>query len=101
MRASFPTAFVGVLLGKSRESGSFDKGDGVTVNYDDGYLIGFENSEGLTQTVQVSLRALEEASDFDVAKAAAYTGVQVRGDVRVYDDGGAFRPTEVRLAKAA
>jgi hypothetical protein len=101
MRASFPTAFVGALLGKSRERGEFEKGDGVKVSYDDAYLIGFENSDGLTQTVQMSLKQLDDAADFDVAKAPAYTQVNVRGDVRIYDDGGAFKPTEVRLVKAA
>lgn len=101
MRASFPTAFSGHLVGKSRESGSFEKGDGVTVSYADGYLVAFESSEGLVQTVQVALDALEKSADFDVSKATRYTAVTVRGDVKLYDDGGAFKPTEVRLAKAA
>ena len=93
-------AFVGALVGKSREAGDFDKGD-VKVSYDEAYLIAFENSEGLTQTVQCSLRGLQEAADFDVLKAPKYTQVQVNGDVRIFDDGGAFKPTEIRLVKSA
>ncbi len=101
MRASFPCAFTGHLLGKSRESGEFEKGEGVTIKFGDAYEIAFESSEGLTQTCRVSLEALEKAADFDVLKTPKMTAITVRGDVNVRDDGGSFRPSEVRLAKAS
>ncbi len=99
MRASFPTQFLGRLIGKSREAGSFKTPDGE-VAFGDAYDIAFEDSNGLVQTARVSVKALAEAADFDVTKTPAYTEVQVVGDVQVRDDGGYFRPSSVRLAKA-
>jgi hypothetical protein len=101
MKASFPTAFTAVLMGKSREGGEFEKGDGVKVSYGDGYLLGFESGEGLAQSVQVSMETLQAAADFDISKAPAYAQVNVRGDVKGFDDGWTFRPIEVRLAVAS
>jgi len=101
MRASFPVEFEANLLGKSREAGEFKTTDGDTVSYGDAYELSFENSEGLTQTVRVSVKQLDEAADFDITKAAKFAALRVRGDVSLRDGGGSFRPTEVRLAKAA
>jgi hypothetical protein len=98
MRASFPTQFPAVLLGKSREAGSF-KADDREVIYPDAYDLAFESSDGLTQTCRVSLRHLDEAADFDVAKEPKLTELHVVGDVQVRDDGASFRPTQVRRAK--
>lgn len=99
MRASFPCAFSAVILGKSREAGSF-QADDREVSYPDAYELSFESSDGLIQTCRVSLKHLDEAADFDVAKAPPLTAVDVVGDVFVNEKGGTFRPTQVRLAKA-
>jgi|GEM_PF-5992049 len=101
MRTSFPVAFHGNLLGKSREGGDFvDRTTGEKIEYGDAYEITFENSDGLTQTVRCALRALDEACDFDVAQAPKFQAVTVRGDVSIGDGrAGSFRPTEVRLAE--
>jgi hypothetical protein len=101
MRASFPTAFTGFLLGKSREAGEFEKGDGVSVKYGDAYEIAFESSEGLMQTCRVGFKALQDAADFDIGKAPKMAPITFRGDVNVRDDGATVRPTEVKLAQAA
>lgn len=100
MRAAFPTEFDAVLLGKSREAGSFDTPDGE-VKYGDAYELAFDSSEGLAQTCRVSLKQLDAAADFDVEKTARLTPLKVRGDVSVNGDRVSFRPTEVRRAKAA
>jgi hypothetical protein len=103
MRTSFPVQFVGNLLGKSREAGSFpDRTTGEVIEYGDAYEIAFENTEGLTQTVRCSLKALDDACDFDVVKAPKFAPVTVLGDVAIGDNRpGSFRPAQVRLAKAA
>ncbi|MEX2105920.1 MAG: hypothetical protein WD810_03375 [Solirubrobacterales bacterium] len=100
MRASFPVEFLAVLLGKSREAGSFNTPEGE-VKFDVAFELAFESSEGLTQTCRVSRKALDEAADFEVEKQPAYTSVLLIGDVNVRDDGGYLRPTTVRLAKPA
>jgi len=100
MRASFPTEFDAVLLGISRQAGGFDTPDG-RVEYGEAYEMSFESSEGLAQTCRVGLKALEAASDFDVVKTPKLTLIRVVGDVQVRDDGGFFRPTQVRLAQPA
>lgn len=97
MKASFPTEFDAVLLGRSREAGGFDTPDG-RVEFGDAYELAFDSSDGLTQTCRVGLKALDEAADFDVSKAAKLTPLHVIGDVQVRDQGGYFRPTQVRLA---
>lgn len=102
MRTSFPVEFVGNLLGKSRESGEFTNPDGDEIKFGEAYELTFENSEGLTQTVRCALKALDEAADFDVTKAPKFQPVRVRGDVAIGDGRpGTFRPSEVRIAKAA
>jgi hypothetical protein len=100
MRASFPTEFNAVLLGKSREAGSFDTPDGE-VKFGDAYELAFDSSDGLTQTARVSLKQLDEAADFDVQRAGRFTAVQVVGDVQVSDKGGYLRLTSVRLNPAS
>ena len=103
MRTSFPVQFDGNLLGKSREGGSFtDRATGEEIEYGDAYEIAFENSDGLTQTVRCAVKALDEAADFDVAKQPKFQAVRVLGDVAIGDGRpGTFRPTQVRLPKAA
>jgi hypothetical protein len=96
VKASFPTEFDAVLLGKSRDAGEFDTADGDKIAYGDAYELAFESSDGLTQTCRVSLKALDESADFDVTKLAPYTPLRVVGDVQVRDNGGFFRPTQVR-----
>jgi hypothetical protein len=96
MKATFATKFVGRLVGKSRQSGEFEKGDGVQIKYDDAYLIAYETPEGLVATVPVSLASLEEASDFVVASAPPYTEITVVGVVKGFDDGWTFKTIEVR-----
>jgi hypothetical protein len=100
MKASFPTEFDAVLLGKSRDAGEFKSDDGTAIEYPDAYEFAFESSDGLAQTCRVSVKQLDEASDFDVAKTPKYTPLKVIGDVQVRDNGGFFRPTQVRVAKA-
>ncbi|HET8862312.1 MAG TPA: hypothetical protein VFM94_03580 [Solirubrobacterales bacterium] len=96
MRASFPTEFDAVILGKSREAGSFDTPDGE-VKFGDAYELSFDSSDGLTQTARVSLKQLDEAAEFDVQKAGRFTAVHVVGDVQVSDKGGYLRLTSVSL----
>jgi len=96
MKAAFPTEFDAIILGKSREAGSFQTPDGE-VSYGDAYELSFESSEGLTQVCRVPLKALDEAAEFDVVKAGKFTAVHVIGDVQVNDKGGYFRPTKVEL----
>ena len=103
MRTSFPVQFDGNLLGKSRESGEFtDRATGEAVQYGDAFELTFENTDGLTQTVRTSLKALDEAADFDVLKVSKFTAIRVLGDV-VIGDGrpGSFRPSKVQLVKSA
>jgi hypothetical protein len=100
MKASFPTEFDAVLLGKSREAGEFNAGD-ETVKFGDAYELAFESSDGLTQTARVSLKSLDDSADFDVVKAPKLTAVKVVGDVQVNDRGGYLRVTQVRLAAGA
>src|SRR6187397_2353633 len=95
MRASFPTHFNAVLLGKSRNAGEFEKGEGVKIQYGDAYELAFESSEGLTQTVRVAVDALDKAADFDIEKLPKLTGLQVTGDVFVNDDRVSFKPVKV------
>ena len=97
MRASFPTEFNAIILGKSREAGSFEDGQGVEVNYGEAYDLSFDSSDGLTQICRVSLKNLDEAAEFDVQKAGRFCAVQVVGDVQVSDKGGYLRLTSVRL----
>ncbi|OJU85741.1 MAG: hypothetical protein BGO11_11855 [Solirubrobacterales bacterium 70-9] len=93
--------FDGNLLGKSREAGAFDTADG-RVEYGDAYELAFENSEGLTQTVRCTLKALDEASNFDVAVQPRFARIRVVGDVAIGGNRpGSFRPSEVRLLKAS
>jgi hypothetical protein len=100
MRTSFPVEFDGNLVGKSKEAGDFQTDDGEKVSYGDAYNVVFENSEGLTQTVRISIKALDEACDFDVAKAAKFFPIRVVGDVSIGDGRpGSFRPT--KIVKAA
>jgi hypothetical protein len=99
LKASFPTEFDAVLLGKSRDAGQFKADDGTAIEYPDAYELAFESSDGLAQTCRVSVKQLDEAADFDVAKTAKYTPLRVIGDVQVRDNGGFFKPTTVRLAK--
>ena len=101
MRASFPVEFEAVLLGKSRESGSFTTADGDEVKYGEAYELSFESSEGLTQTCRVSLKQLDDAADFDVTTVKRFTPLLVRGDVNVSEGRSSFRPTEVRKVAAA
>lgn len=96
MKASFPTEFDAVILGKSREAGGFDTPDG-RVEYGEAYDLSFDSSEGLVQTCRCSLKHLDEVADFDVLKQPSLTPVRVRGDVNVSDRSTFFRPTEVRL----
>jgi hypothetical protein len=96
MRASFPTKFDAIILGKSREAGSFDTPDGE-VSFGDAYELSFESSEGLTQTCRVTAKNLDDAADFDVRKAGRFQAVQVLGDVQVTDKGGFLRLTSVKL----
>jgi hypothetical protein len=100
MRASFPTEFDAVLLGKSRDAGSFKTTDGDEISYGDAYDLSFESSDGLVQTCRVSVKQLHEAADFDVVKQSKLTAVHVRGDVNV-GERSSFRPTEVRLKAPA
>lgn len=99
MKASFPTEFDAVLLGRSREAGGFDTPEG-RVEFGEAYDLAFESSDGLAQTCRVALKALDEAADFDVLKTSKLTALRVVGDVQVTDKGGYFRPTQVRLATA-
>lgn len=101
MRASFPVEFEAVLLGKSREAGEFEREPGVEIKYGDAYDLSFESSEGLVQTCRVSVQQLDKAADFDVVKTPRFTPLRVRGDVTLREDGGSFRPTEVRKVAAA
>lgn len=105
MKAAFPTAFDAVFLGKSRVAGEFEREDGVKIGYDDAYLLSFESSEGLMQTVPVSLKALDQCADFDVEKLTSYSRLRVMGDVFVNGDRTSFRPSKVERvgtpAKAA
>ncbi|HWM64798.1 MAG TPA: hypothetical protein VNP96_12520 [Solirubrobacterales bacterium] len=96
MRAAFPTEFDAIILGKSRESGSFNAPDGE-VKYGEAYDLAFDSSDGLNQTCRVSLKQLDEAADFDVQKAGRFCAVRVVGDVQVNDKGGYLRLTSVRL----
>lgn len=96
MRASFPTQFDAVILGKSREAGSFETPDGE-VKFGDAYELAFDSSDGLAQTCRVSLKQLDEAADFDVQRAGRFTSVQVVGDAQVSDKGGYLRLTSVKL----
>jgi hypothetical protein len=96
MRASFPTEFDAIILGKSREAGSFDTPDGE-VKFGDAYELSFDSSDGLTQTCRVALKQLDEAADFDVKKAGRFVAVKVVGDVQVSDKGGYLRLTSVKL----
>ena len=100
MRAAFPTEFDAIILGKSREAGSFDTPDGE-VKFDDAYDLSFDSSDGLNQTCRVSLKQLDKAADFDVAKVEKLTRVRVIGDVQVSDKGGYLRLTKVTQAKIA
>lgn len=100
MRAAFPTEFDAIILGKSREAGSFNTPDGE-ITYGDAYDLSFESSDGLSQTCRVSLKQLDEASDFDIAKVDRLAAVRVVGDVQVNDKGGFLRLTSVRLAQRA
>ncbi len=99
MKASFPTEFDAVLLGKSRDAGEFKDEGGSAIKFPDAYELAFESSDGLTQTCRVSVTHLDDCADFDVAKLAAYTPLHVIGDVQLRDNGGFFRPTQVRVAK--
>lgn len=101
MRASFPTEFDAVLLGKSRDAGEFKTGDGDSIRYGDAYDLSFESSDGLVQTCRVSITALDEAADFEVVSAPRLTPLRVVGDVQVNDKGGYFKPTQVRRANAS
>jgi hypothetical protein len=100
MRASFPTEFDAILLGKSREAGSFDTPDGE-VKFGDAYELAFDSSDGLTQTCRVSLKQLAEAADFDVEKAGRFVSVRVVGDAQINEKGGFLRLTTVRLSTTA
>jgi hypothetical protein len=100
MKASFPTEFDAVLLGKSRDAGEFKDDGGSAIKYSDAYDLAFESSDGLAQTCRVSVTHLDDCADFDVAKLPPYTALHVIGDVQVRDNGGFFRPTKVRVAQA-
>jgi hypothetical protein len=100
MRAAFPTEFDAIILGKSREAGSFDTPDGE-VKFGDAYDLAFDSSDGLNQTCRVAVKQLDEAADFDVAKVEKLTRVHVIGDVQVNDKGGYLRLTKVTQAKIA
>jgi hypothetical protein len=95
MKAAFPTAFDAVFLGKSRNAGEFQAADDQKVSYGDAYELAFESSEGLTQTVQVTVKALDEVAQFDVAKLPKLTTLRVEGDVFVNDGRTSFRPSKV------
>jgi hypothetical protein len=99
MKASFPTEFDAVLLGRSREAGEFKDDSGSEIKYPEAYELAFESSDGLAQTCRVSVTHLDECSDFDVAKTPKYTPLHVIGDVQVRDNGGFFRPTQIRVAR--
>lgn len=99
MRASFPTAFHGVLLGKSREAGSFRADDDREVNYGDAYEVSFESSEGLTQTVRVTGEAIRDACGKDPASLSKFQQLAIKGDVIVNDSRVSFKPTEIQLPK--
>jgi hypothetical protein len=94
MKATFPTRFRAAFLGKSREAGEFEKGD-VTVSYGDAVQLAFEDSNGLNQIAQCNVKDLDQAADFDVLKLPKYAQLDVEGDVKVFDDGGTFKPTKV------
>lgn len=97
MRAAFPTHFKAAFLGKSREAGSFQRDAETKIEYGDACLLEFENSEGLSQTVQVAVQALDEAAGagLDVLKMPKYTQLDVTGDVFVNDTRTSFRPSKV------
>lgn len=103
MKASFPTEFDAVLLGKSREANSFQTGDGDEVKYGDAYELSFESSEGLAQTVRVTDKQLKEACGKDPAGLPKYQAMKVRGDVVVGEYEGrarvSFKPSEISLAQ--
>jgi hypothetical protein len=101
MRASFPVELEAFFLGKSREGGEFTTTDGDKVEYGEAVDLSFDSSEGLTQTVRVAVKQLDDAADFDVLRVDKFTPLLVIGDVHIRDNGGSFRPTEVRLAKVA
>src|SRR4051812_28640124 len=100
MKASFPTAFKGHFLGRSRNAGGFDSPDG-RVDYGAAYEIAFESSEGLSQVVQVSDKQFIEAGDGrNPENVPRFTEVEVEGDVNINTDAGrsSFRPTSIKLA---
>jgi hypothetical protein len=98
MKASFPTEFDAVLLGKSRDAGQFEDGSGTSIKYPDAYEIAFESSDGLAQTCRVSITHLDQCADFDISKLAPYTPLRVVGDVQLRDNGGYLKPTKIRVA---
>ncbi len=100
MKASFPTEFDAVLLGKSRDAGEFKDVSGSAIKYPDAYELAFESSDGLAQTCRVSVTHLDDVADFDISKLAPYTPLHVIGDVQLRDNGGYLRPTKIRVASA-
>jgi hypothetical protein len=100
MKASFPTEFGAVLLGRSREAGEFKDDSGSSIKYAAAYELAFESSDGLAQTCRISVTHLDDVADFDIAKLAPYTPLHVIGDVQVRDNGGYLRPTKIRVASS-
>jgi hypothetical protein len=98
MKASFPTEFDAVLLGKSRDAGEFKDDTGSSIQFPDAYELAFESSDGLAQTCRISVTHLDQVTDFDIAKLAPYTPLHVVGDVHVRDNGGYLKPTSIRVA---
>jgi hypothetical protein len=95
MRASFPTEFDAMFLGKSREAGSFDTPDGEEVKFGDAYDFSFESSDGLAQTCRIGIKQLDKASEVDFSSLERFTAVHIVADVQVSDRGGFLRPTTV------
>jgi hypothetical protein len=96
--------YPGVVLdaefrGLARKAGEFERG-GEVVTFGSLYSFEYEDAEGVTQTIELSARTLDNAAgDFDAAKATRGTRVRLTLTVMVKD--GYALAEKIEPARAA
>ena len=90
MRTVFPTAVKAVYMGVARNAGEFpDRDTGEVISYGKNHLFAFESAEGVTQTLTVSEKDLDQVRGFKIDSIKKFSEVAIHGEVTLNTGKGA------------
>jgi len=81
--------------GTTRQAGSFDNEQGVTINFSERVRFEYEDADGVLQDIEFGLPQLDEVATFDVTKLARGELVTLSGEVGEGRRGIYVRPLSI------